>query len=332
MRIDVIIATYNRAALLEGAVRSVLSARRRPEFDFMITVVDNNSTDGTRDVVARLAEESNGCVRYLFEPRQGKSYAVNTGVAATEGDVIAFADDDQVMDGEWLCAAHQAFADGFDYVTGRVLGEWEVEPPVWPAWPTWFDERLRGPVSIFDGGDERYSHDGDETRQGFSGGNSAITRVAIEKIGGFHSALGKQSGSFAMNEDGEMLTRLLKAGFRGVYEPRMKVLHRVPRERLTKSYFRRWHRGYGRSMALIDRLHPKPVKYWLGVPRFLIRRAVESFPRMIAARLRGDLPGAFEQELNLWFMLGFIGGKLNSSTSDAAPNLNQGGGAREYDC
>src|SRR5262249_8664544 len=98
--------------------------------------------------------------------------------------------------------------------------------------------------------------------------------------------------------------------------PRMKVFHRVPRERLTKSYFRHWHRGYGRSMALIDRLHPKPVRYWLGVPRFLIRRAVESFPRMIAARLRVDLPGAFEKELNLWFTLGFIGGKLNSSKSE----------------
>lgn len=312
MRIDVIIATYNRAALLERAVRSILGAHRLPGFDFAITVVDNNSTDGTREAVARLTEASNGRARYLFEPKQGKSYAVNTGIAVTNGDVIAFADDDQVMDDDWLCAIYQALADGFDYVTGRVLGEWEVEPPAWPAW---FDERLRGPVSIFDGGDERYSHDEDEARQGFSGGNGALSRAAIEKVGGYHTALGKRNGSFAMNEDGELLTRLRKAGFRGVYEPRMKVLHRVPRERLTKSYFRRWHRGYGRSMALIDRLHPKPIKYWLGVPRFLIRRAVESFPRMIAAWLRGDRPRAFEQELNLWFMLGFIGGKLNSSIS-----------------
>jgi hypothetical protein len=78
-------------------------------------------------------------------------------------------------------------------------------------------------------------------------------------------------------------------------------------------------------MALIDLLHPKPVRRWLGVPRFLIRRAVESLPRMISAGLRGDAPGAFEQELNLWFMLGFIGGKLNSSNApgpEPAPDLN----------
>src|SRR5262245_24250392 len=153
MRIDVIIATYNRAALLERAARSVLAARRLPEFDFTITIADNNSTDNTREVVARLAQESNGLVRYLFEPRQGKSYAVNTAIAAAIGDVIAFADDDQVMDGEWLCAIYRAFADGFDYVTGRVLGDWEAAPPVW------YDERLRGPVSIYDGGEDRYLHE-----------------------------------------------------------------------------------------------------------------------------------------------------------------------------
>jgi hypothetical protein len=47
------------------------------------------------------------------------------------------------------------------------------------------------------------------------------------------------------------------------------------------------------------------------VPGFLMRRAIEALPRMIGARLRGDLPGAFEQELSLWFMLGFIGYKLS---------------------
>ncbi len=317
MRIDVIIATFNRSTLLERAVRSVLDARRLPEFDFTITAVDNNSTDDTREAIARLMEESNGRLRYMFEPRQGKSYAVNAAVGTTSGDVIAFADDDQVMDDDWLCAIYRAFADGFDYVTGRVLGDWEIAPPVW------YDDRLRGPVSIFDGGEDRYTHDDHESRQGFSGGNSALTRAAIEKVGGYHAALGKRNGSFAMNEDGELLLRLREAGFRGAYEPLMKVFHLVPRERLTKRYFRRWHRGYGSSMALIDLLHPKPVRYWLGVPRFLIRRAFESVPRMIAARLRGDLPGAFEQELTLWFILGFICGKLNSSIASDPEDLSQ---------
>jgi glycosyltransferase involved in cell wall biosynthesis len=311
MRIDVIIATYNRAALLERAARSILAARRAPQFDFTVTVVDNNSTDATRETVARLAEEFRGRARYLFEPRPGKSHAVNAGIAATEGEVIAFADDDQVMDGEWLAAIHRAIADGFDYVTGRVLGEWEIEPPAW------YDDRLRGAISVHDGGDRRIPHEGNEARQGFSGGNSALRRAAIERVGGYRAELGKLAGSFATNEDGELLLRLREAGFRGVYEPEMLVYHRVPRERLTKSYFRRWHRGYGRSMALIDALHPQPVIYWFGAPRFLFRRAVEALPLIIAASLRGDLPGAFAQELNLWFTLGFVEGKLKFARPSA---------------
>jgi glycosyltransferase involved in cell wall biosynthesis len=304
MLIDVIIATFNRAALLDRAARSILLARRAPQFDFTVTIVDNNSTDDTPAVASRLAADSGGLVRYLFEPRQGKSHALNAGIAATCGDVVAFADDDQTMDSEWLCAIHGAISDGFDYVTGRVLGDWEREPP------EWYDDRLRGAVSLFDGGDLRVQHTGNEARQGFSGGNGAVRRAAIETAGGFHHLLGKTGGSFAMNEDGELLVRLIEAGFRGVYEPSMVVRHRVPGERLTRGYFRRWHRGYGLSMALIDNLHPKPVGYWLGIPRFLIRRSAGSLPRMIAARLRGDLPGAFQQELNLWFMLGFAGGKI----------------------
>ena len=97
-----------------------------------------------------------------------------------------------------------------------------------------------------------------------------------------------------------------RAGLRGLYDPRMLVRHRVPPERLTRTYFRRWHVGYGRSMALLDALHPKPVAYWAGLPRFLLRAGLEAVPRMLLAAARGDRAGAFQQELQLWFMCGFL--------------------------
>lgn len=303
--IDVIIATYNRAALLERAVQSILGARNLTGDD-TITIVDNNSSDETREVAARLGRQSTGRVRYLFEPRQGKSYAVNAGVANSRNGVIALADDDQRMGEEWIDAIRQAIADGYDYVTGPVYADLEVSPLIWPSW---YDDRLHGVISLFDGGDRRSEHSADESQDGFSGGNAAVRRAIIEKVGGFHGQLGKLTGTLAMCEDNEFFIRLKRAGCRGLYEPRMKVFHLVPIERLTKSYFRRWHRSYGRSMALVDALHPKPVSYWLGVPRFLIRRVIEALPRMAAASWRGDLPGAFEQELQLWFMLGFLQGK-----------------------
>jgi glycosyltransferase involved in cell wall biosynthesis len=305
MKIDIIIATFNRAELLKRAVESILSVNRGGQFEFIVTVVDNNSSDATPQVAKRLRRRSQDKVRYLFEPRQGKSYAVNTGIALTGGDIVAFADDDEVVCDDWLNAVYQAFIDGYDYVTGPIFGEWEIEPPAW------YDDRLHGVLSLFDGGDQWVPHLLADSLHSFSGGNGAIRRSVLESIGGYNAGLGKIAGEFRMCEDCELFIRLKRAGYMGIYEPRMKVFHLVPRERVTKRYFRSWHRGYGRSAALLDTLHPELVTYWLGVPGFLMRRAIEALPRMIGARLRGDLPGAFEQELSLWFMLGFISYKLS---------------------
>ncbi len=316
MQIDVIIATHNRARLLDRCLRSVLDAAPAPDFEYTITVVDNDSPDGTQDVIMRFARESGGRVRALSERRIGKSYAVNTALAATAGDAVALMDDDQVAGPNWLRAIRSAFDESFDFVSGPVLGDWEIAPPAW------CDARLHGVVSLCDYGPDRFEMG---TRDIFSGGNAAVTRAAMERVGGLHTALGKIAGRFSTCEDGELLLRLKRAGFRGVYDPAMSVRHLVPVERLSRPYFRRWHRGYGHSMALIDDLHPQPVPRWFGVPRFLVRRTIESFPRMAVAQLRGDLPGVFEQELNLWFMLGYFGGKLTNKRLDPAPPLISSG-------
>ena len=317
MLIDVIIATYNRAALLERAVRSLLCARRAEQFELAITVVDNHSTDQTARVVARLCDETQGCVRYLFEARQGKAFAVAAGVAATQGEVVALADDDQVMDVEWLCAIARAISAGFDFVTGPVIGDWQAAPP------PWYDERLRGVLSLADWGNERiiYRVDEDPRARSISGGNVALRRRVWERVGGFHPELGKTVATFAMGEDSELFLRLRRAGYRGLYEPQMKVLHLVPRERLTRSYFRAWQRGYGRSVAILERLHPQAVSTVFGVPRFLLRQTLEAAPRLLAARWRGDLPGSFVHELQLWFMLGFLQGLVQ--TSDPKPQTSE---------
>jgi GT2 family glycosyltransferase len=310
MHVDIIIATHNRAALLDRCLSSILATGAPVEY--AVTVVDNGSTDDTAAVIARLARESGGRVRGLSEALLGKSHAVNAGIAATAGPVVAFADDDQTVGPDWLPAIHRAFVEGFDFVSGPVDGEWEVPPPAW------YDVRLRGAVSLCDAGRERFPQD---TRNVFSGGNAAVSRDALERIGGLHTALGKIAGRFTMCEDGELLLRLKRAGCRGVYDPAMRVLHVVSRDRVSKRYFRRWHRGYGHSMALVDELHPQPVPYWFGVPRFLARRTLETVPRALRALLGGDHPGVFEQELHWWFMFGYLRGKLSARPLDPAPPL-----------
>jgi glucosyl-dolichyl phosphate glucuronosyltransferase len=315
MLIDVIIATYNRAPLLAGAVRSVLAAQHPERFASLVTVVDNNSTDATAQVAARLCAEAPGRVQYLFEKRQGKAYAVNAGLAQTQGEIVALADDDQIMDAEWLGVIHRVLNEGFDFVTGPVDGDWQAAPP------PWYDERLRGVLSLNTWGEERIVYRDDESlrARSISGGNVALRREALEQIGGcYHPELGKTADTFAMGEDSELFLRLRQAGYRGLYEPQMKVKHLVPPERLTKRYFRAWHRGYGRSFALLEQLHPQPVSHLFGIPRFMLRQTLEAVPKLLTARWQGDLPGSFAQELRLWFMLGFLQG-LRAHKADFKP-------------
>jgi cellulose synthase/poly-beta-1,6-N-acetylglucosamine synthase-like glycosyltransferase len=65
-----------------------------PDFKWELIVVDNNSNDETRTVVEACSKLAPMPVRYIFESRQGKSYALNTGIEATEFELLAFTDDD----------------------------------------------------------------------------------------------------------------------------------------------------------------------------------------------------------------------------------------------
>ena len=91
--VSVVIPTYNRADLLEEVLRSVLQQTYQ---DFEVIIVDDGSTDDTRERVA--AFQSDPRVRYIYQENRGLAGARNTGIRASQGDYIAFLDDDDI----WL--------------------------------------------------------------------------------------------------------------------------------------------------------------------------------------------------------------------------------------
>src|SRR5687767_5133826 len=99
----VLICTYNRAAWLGKSLESLAQQRSPRNWD--VLVVDNNSTDDTRLVVESAAGRFPVPLRYLFEPRQGKSHALNLGLAHTGADVVIFTDDDVALERGWIDAA-----------------------------------------------------------------------------------------------------------------------------------------------------------------------------------------------------------------------------------
>jgi glycosyltransferase involved in cell wall biosynthesis len=311
MKYSVVIATYNRAADLRDTLASL--ATLQPDGPWEVIVVDNNSPDDTRHAVETAARTFPVELRYLFEGRQGRSPALNAGIAAARGEIIVTTDDDVRVAAGWLTAAGRGLdALQADYVGGRVLPIWRAPRP---AWLPDRGGRLWAVVALLDYGN---------TPREFGarvplGVNMAFRRTALERAGMFDPDTGRKAGTLLGQEVREWCIRARRAGVRGFYVPEMIVDHIIPADRLTKRYFRRWFYWRGISRALLyeriglDLENPEEstvdrskVAHILGVPRYMFRRAAATAKQWFAATLRGRAAEAFEHETWLWFFAGVV--------------------------
>src|ERR1700734_3508684 len=132
MKITIILCTYNRCASLAKALESTAAMTLPGSAEWEVLVVDNNSTDQTREVVEGFHSRYPRHFRYLFEPQQGKSYALNAGVREARGDILAFTDDDVTVEPTWLQNLTAPLKTGECVGTsGRTLPEQSFSPPRW---------------------------------------------------------------------------------------------------------------------------------------------------------------------------------------------------------
>src|SRR3954451_20649569 len=311
MRFSILIATYNRAEQL----RETLASLSRLEIDtpWEVVVVDNNSSDHTREVVEEAARLFPVRVRYVFEHEQGRSAALNAGFRVAEGEIFVTTDDDVRVDKDWLKHIEFGLATKqCDYVGGRVIPLWESEPP---RWLPRSNGRLWAVIALLDYGRESLRF-GARVPLGV---NMAMRRQAIERIGGFDTRIGRKAGTLLGQEVREWCMRAHAAGLTGYYVPEMVVQHLIPTARLNKAYFRRWFfwRGISRAMLYAQSgkdmeapeqttLDFSQVKHIAGVPRYMFRNALVAIRASLAARLHGDAVNAFEHELFLWMFAGIV--------------------------
>src|SRR6266536_3691911 len=123
MKFSVVIATYNRADELIKTLKS-LSAVQVPE-PWEVVIVDNNSSDNTREVVLKAAEAFPVALRYFHESQQGRSAELNTGIQASQGEIIAITDDDVRLEPDWLTNGRDALERfGCECLVGKALPIW----------------------------------------------------------------------------------------------------------------------------------------------------------------------------------------------------------------
>jgi glucosyl-dolichyl phosphate glucuronosyltransferase len=255
--ITVILCTYNRCADLVVALESLAASQMPSSIPWEVLVVDNNSTDRTREVVESFCRRHSKRFRYLFEPKPGKSFALNAGIANAGSAILAFMDDDATVTPGWLQNLTAPLQHGeWAGSAGKILPAQKFTPPPWLP-----DDLVNwGGIlcAYFDLGDDPCELD-----RAPYGVNMAFRRRVFEKYGGFRTDLGPRPNSQIRNEDTEFGRRLLAAGERLRYEPSAVVYHPVPQGRITQEYFFSWWYDYGQAMI---RERAERPDLW-GIPR-----------------------------------------------------------------
>ena len=267
MDITVIVCTFNRSGLLQTALETIAASEVPAGVGWEILVADNNSNDGTRAVVEGFIRLHPGRFRYVFEPRHGKSNALNTAISAARGDVLAFADDDIIVHPQWLYALTAPLVNGPCMGSGgRVVAEWKSAAPAWLDTESWI---LAGPLVHFDRGLEA-----GQLNETPLGTNMAFRKSLFERYGGFRTDLGPRPGSEIRNEDSEFVRRLLQGGEPLYYEPSAIVYHPIPENRLTKDYFLAWWFGKGCSEIRESGISSEVRWRVSGIPLSFLRRFI----------------------------------------------------------
>jgi glycosyltransferase involved in cell wall biosynthesis len=286
--LTVLIATHNRAASLTRALDQLAAQQVPAGVAFEALVVDNNSTDGTHAAVEAFARQTALPVRYLFEPRAGKVFALNRGIPAAEGGIVAFTDDDCDLEPSWLAALYGVFCDHAEVaaVGGRVLPRY---PTGCPAWIRRHRRHLVGPIPLHDYGEATRPYDA--TMLPFLGANLAARREALLAVGLFNvernylaGAGGRQGGG----EDTDLFRRLQSAGRAIVYCGAATVHHPVALEQCRLASIARWQINHGGNYAE----EPKAGEGLIaGAPRWLYRQ--------LAAAAAGAILHAFAPDKSL---------------------------------
>jgi glycosyltransferase involved in cell wall biosynthesis len=314
----VLIATYNRAGLLAATLDSLAAIKVPRSLRWDVIVVDNNSSDETAQVVQGRAGSFPVPLRWLFEPRQGKSHALNRGMAASAARIFALTDDDVRVSPEWLEAGVRPLLERTDiaYTGGPVHPLWEIPPP---AWIDGDPGLLWGPIALVDYGPDPFIF---EARQRIAlGVNMAVRRSLFEQVGGFHANLDRQGVSLRGQAQAEFFFRTRAAGACGLYVPGMTLQHQVPAARLTRTFYRRWWYAKGVTRAQMQQDHPvselgldlSAVPHIARVPRFMWRTALgEAAGWVRAAGARRSVDRA-EHEMKLAYFTGYVAGRFSPS-------------------
>lgn len=293
--LTVLIATYNGAATLPYVLKEY-SNLESPTGGWKLVIVDNGSTDQTREIIASFRQRL--LLTYLYEPKQGKNMALNTALPTVLGDLVVFTDDDTLPHPSWLRLLRSA-ADSnpsFAIFGGPIMPKWESPPEEWimawvPLGPTFtvltpLDEGPIHPRLVF-------------------GPNMAVRTSIFQHGYRFDETIGTHGSNYAMGSETEFLRRLAQEGFQAWHCRNAVVQHIIRSSQMSEEWVLARAVRYGRGQYRMEAKNPpKQPLSLLGIPIPLLARiAIQGF-RIVRTRWHGNPEGIFKERWQWNYVIG----------------------------
>ena len=211
----IVICTFNRAPILAICISSILDQLDK-SLPFEILVIDNNSTDNTSSLVLNLAK-TNPTLRLVKEQKQGLSYARNRAYQETKTPWLVYIDDDAKLN-EGYCnqLIKLIQEDKFDCFGGLYTAWYFYGKPSWLPDEFGNKKLLRSDIGYIDG-----------SKGWLSGGNFAIKKSILEKIGGFNPELGMSGLKTGYGEEDYLQKTIINYGYKIGFDPNLIIEHAV---------------------------------------------------------------------------------------------------------
>ena len=267
--ISVVICTHNRAFLLPDVLNSLEMTETPENTEIELVIVDNACSDNTFQTIKEYTKNSKFEITPLKESKKGKTFALNTAIKIAKGDLLAFVDDDHIVNPGYFKAIRAALSKypDFNLFCGRIAPNWDGTEPAWVHDDTSYPIRPF-PIPNFNMGDRDLEVQLDKGMFIPGAGNLVIKRSVFKNIGLFSEEFGPKGHNLQGGEDLEFIRRALKHGERLMYIPEILQYHQVDKNKLTLNYLIK--KAYYRSMAayqLNDKISSGPI------PRYFFRMA-----------------------------------------------------------
>jgi len=241
---SIIVCCYNSAARIEKTLNHLLAQENIDYLQCEIIVVDNNSTDNTRELSATILKNAKCVWQIATEKKQGLTAAREAGIAAAKGQLILFCDDDNILAPDYVARVVKLFEG--DPSLGAVGGCGQGVP-VNGELPYWFTQYARSFACYVERPARGYV-------DALFGAGLALRCKALAQLqaAGFESMLEDRKGSeLSSGGDTELCLCLRILGWRVLLDPALRFQHMIPSGRLTTQYLMRLADGFGRSEPII---------------------------------------------------------------------------------